>query len=235
MKILSADFSKSSNGYNVAICMLSNEGGNKIKSIEVFETESKLEDIAGFIIDKFKLLKCDYVVIDSCGLGVVINDRLKNKLGDKVKEYEPYALEENKIIETLCKNKILEELGLDLKCRISGTGLFVFNRKEYTDFEYLMVKSIGMANKLLNEIEEVNNKVSTGDINIRVECNTDVSIEDLTKEVEKMVSNAHKDMANSWYEGFKDNNIKTTVNVEDISKEIERCVLTNLKDIVSRL
>jgi len=202
------------------MCVVSNEGENRIKHSEVFERDCKLEDIAGFIIDKFKLLKCDYVIIDPLGIGVVVNDILKDEFGDKVKIYESYALEQNKMIEILSKSKILKELGLELKCGISGAGLYKFNRKEYTDFEYLMVKSIGMANKLLNEIEKYKPETMA--------INCEVLIEDLSKEFEKLVSNSYKDMANSWLEGFKDNNIKPTVNTDNDLSEIKERLLSDL-------
>ena len=194
MEILACDFLKTNKGYNVGICVISNEGGNRIKHSELFERDCKLEDIAGFIIDKFKLLKCNYVVIDSFGLGLVVTEKLKYELGCKVKTYNPCAIEEHNMIHGLHKSKILKELGLELKCEVRLDKL-KFNRKEYTNFEYLMVKSIGMANKLLNEIKEpINNKVSLGDIKITVNSNTNVFIEDLAKEIERCVSNTLKDI-----------------------------------------
>lgn len=228
MKMLSADFSILSKGYNVAICILSDEGESKIKSIEVFETDCKLEDIAGFIIDKFKLLKCDYVVIDPIGLGVVINDILKGKLGCKVKTYNSYTIDEHKMICGLHKNKILKELGLELKCEVCN-GLLRFIRKDYTDFEYLMVKSIGMANKLLNEVEEYK------PIDISVESNVNILIEDLAKEIEKMVTKAYKEIANDCYDEFKYNMNNKIDDVLQTVKEKERFELSTIERLKNNL
>ncbi|WP_312286895.1 hypothetical protein [Terrisporobacter sp.] len=201
MKILSADFSKSSNGYNVAICMLSDEGSSKIKSMEVFETESKLEDIAEVIINKFELLNCDYVITDYLGLGMVIYDVLKDKLRYKVRGYKYCSKENTKMISDLYKSEIFKELGLDLKYCVYSEGKLKFNRKKCTDFEYLMIKTIGMANKLLNEIkeEQVND--------------FEYSIKDLSKEFEKLISNSYKKMENEYCEEIKGSDINVTLNI----------------------
>lgn len=201
MKVLGCDFFKSNKGYNVAMCMLTDECENKIKYVEVFNKDCKLEDIADLIISKFESLNCDYVITDGFGLGVTINSILKDKLGYKVRVYNPCGNEENKIIEVLYKNKTLEELGLELKCYTSSDWKFKFNRKEYTDFEYLMVKTIGMANKLLNEIKEEQ-------IN-----DFEFSIKDLSKEFEKLISNSYKKMANEYCEKIKGSDINVTLNI----------------------
>lgn len=213
MKILGCDFIKTSKGYNVAMCMISNEGGNKIKSTELFERDCKLEDIAGFIIDKFKLLKCDYVIIDYLGLGGVVNEILKYEFGDKVKICKHTYKEEHEIIHYLHKGKILKELGIELKYNVNNYK-YEFDRKEYTNFEYLMVKTIGMANKLLNEIEE------DKPINITVNSNTNVPIKDLAKEISIMVSNVYKEIANNNCDKFKDNKNDITNKLGDVLKRL---------------
>lgn len=217
MKVLACDFLKTNKGYNVGMCVVSNEGENRIKHFELFERDCKLEDIAGFIIDKFKLLKCDYVVIEELGLGGIINDILKYELGDKVKIHRHTYKEEHETICNLCKSKILEELGLQLKYYFNNDFKFEFNRKEYTDFEYLMVKSIGMANKLLNEIKEkpINDKVSLGD---------------LTKAIEINVLNALKSAKSEYHDKLKDSNINITLNVSSCrdSTEIKEKLLSDL-------
>lgn len=223
MKILSCDFSKSSKGYNVAMCMFTDECENKIKYMEVFNNDCKLEDIAELIINKFKLLECNYVITDGFGLGITINSILKNKLGCKVKTYHPYALEESKMIRMLYEYKILEELGLELKSCLSGACEFKFNRKQSTDFEYLMVKTIGMANKLLNEIKEES-------INDNITQDFEFSIEDLSKEFEKLISESYKKMANEYCDKIKGSDINITVNVSgchDMS-EVKEKLLSDL-------
>ncbi|MDU6995951.1 MAG: hypothetical protein E6356_13910 [Terrisporobacter othiniensis] len=218
MKILSCDFFKSNKGYNVAMCIISDEGSNKIKSIEVFETESKLEDISEVIINKFEVLNCDYVIIDYLGLGIVLYDALKDKLRYKVRGYTYSSKENNKMIEMLYKDKILNELGLELKCYTSSDWKFKLNRKECTDFEYLMVKTIGMANKLLNEIkEEINKYNKTQDF--------ELSMEDISREFEKLMSDSYKKMANEYCDKIKDSDVNMILNVNtcnDINKVKEK-------------
>lgn len=220
MKILSADFIKTNKGYNVAMCMLSDEGASKIKYMEVFETESKLEDIAELIINKFEVLNCDYVTIDR--LGIKISSILKDKLGYKVRVYNTCYIEESQMVHMLSKSEILKEFGLELKYCILNNGKLKLHRKEYTDFEYLMVKTTGIANKLLNEITEglINNKVPLGDINITVNSNTNVLIEDLAKEISRMVSNVYKEIANDNCDKFKDNKNDITNKLNDVLKRL---------------
>ena len=85
-----------------------------------------------------------------------------------------------------------------------------------------MVKTTGIANKLLNEITEglINNKVPLGDINITVNSNTNVLIEDLAKEISRMVSNVYKEIANDNCDKFKDNKNDITNKLNDVLKRL---------------
>lgn len=181
MKVLGCDFFKSNKGYNVAMCMLTDECENKIKYMEVFNNDCKLEDIADLIISKFESLNCDYVITDYLGLGIVLHNALKDKLRYKVRGYKYSSKENTKMIYGLYESKILEDLGLELKYQYGSDGRLKLLKEMYTDFEYLMVKTIGMANKLSNEIkEEINNN--------DIIQNIELSIEDISNSYKKMVN-----------------------------------------------